>query len=149
MEILTLADSRILSVIHGNGSKKSKLITVKYSNTSGLLLNPTFARGKSFVGMNGSLPNVLGRECDSNHAIPSTQKCPSGPKKTFSPFLVKNGSFLGAHHGSKKGYLEKTTAEKASVGPKLSKYNRGNDFGKIFFLSFFSPSSNFFQNVFS
>ena len=111
-------------------------------------LNPTFARGKSLVGMNGSLLNVLGRECDSNHTIPSTQKCPLGPKNTFSPFLVKNGSFLGAHHGSKKGYLVKTTAEKASVGPKLSKYNRGNDFGKIFFLPFFSPSSNFFQMFF-
>ena len=49
----------------------------------------------------------------------------------------------------KKGYLAKTTAEKASVGPKLSKYNRGNDFRKIFFLPFFSPSRNFFQFFFS
>ena len=67
------------------------------------------------------------------------KNAPLGPKNTFSPFLVKNGSFL-AHHGSKNGYLAKTTAEKASVGPKLSKYNTGNDFGKIFFLPFFSAS---------
>ena len=72
------------------------------------------------------------------------KNAPLGPKNTFSPFLVKNGSFWGAHHSSKKGYLAKTNAEKASLGPKLSKYNRGNDFGKILFLSFFSPSSIFF-----
>ena len=77
------------------------------------------------------------------------KNAPLGPKNTFSPFLVKNGSFWGAHHSSKKWYLAKTTAEKASVGPKLSKYNRGNDFGKIFFLSFFSPSWIFFRKNFS
>ena len=46
-------------------------------------LNPTFARGKSLVGRNESLPNVLGREYDSNHTIFSTQKGRLGSEKYF------------------------------------------------------------------
>ena len=55
---------------------------------------------------------------------------------------------LGAHHSSKKWYLAKATAEKASVGPKLSKYNRGNDFGKIFFFVICFAKLKFFSNFF-
>ena len=47
-------------------------------------LNPTFGtRVKSLVGMNENLPNVWGREYDSNHTIISTQKGPSGSEKYF------------------------------------------------------------------
>ena len=85
------------------------------------------------------------------NATPTTpffghKKSPWGPKNTFSPFLVKNGSFSWAYHGLKKGYLAKTTVEKASIGPKLSNYNRGNDFGKIFFYHFLPQVEIFFKN---
>ena len=50
-------------------------------------LNPTFAYGKSLVGRNESLPNVLGREYDSNHTIFSTQKGPLGSEKYFFTFF--------------------------------------------------------------
>ena len=63
---------------------------------------------------------------------------PLGSKNTFSHFLVENMSFWEAYQGSKKGYLAKPTAWKASIGPKLSKYNRAKNFEKIFSLPFFS-----------
>ena len=49
------------------------------------------------------------------------KKVPLGTQITFSHFLVKIGTFWEAFHGSKKAYLAKTTAWKASRAPKLSK----------------------------
>ena len=58
--------------------------------------NPTFARGKSLVGMNESLPNVLGREYDFNHTILSTQKGPFGSEKYFFTFFSQKLVILGS-----------------------------------------------------
>ena len=50
-------------------------------------LNPTFSCGKSLVATNQSLQNVFGRECDFNHTILSTQKCPLGSEYYFFTFF--------------------------------------------------------------
>ena len=57
-------------------------------------LNPTFSCGKSLVATNQSLQNVFGRECDSNHTILSTQKCPSRSEKYFFTFFSQKWVIL-------------------------------------------------------
>ena len=44
--------------------------------------------------MNGSLPNVLGGESDSNHTILSTQKCPFRSEKYFFTFFSQKWVIL-------------------------------------------------------
>ena len=58
-------------------------------------LNPTFARGKSLVGMNEGFRNVMGREYDSNHTILSTQKGPLGSEKYLFTFFGQKRVILG------------------------------------------------------
>ena len=59
-------------------------------------LNPTFAPEKLLVGMNESLPNVLGGEYNSNHTFLSTLKGPLESEKYFFTFFSQKwANFAG------------------------------------------------------